>query len=217
MPGCEGAVLWQSVPAEARAGIPLRRRGGLGRNRTGIGGFAVRCITTLPPGRARGGGAIPMPCNKGQARPQHLKPFDAIVREPLIKTAQHVEGRRMTDFALARRNIVEGQLRPNRVTNGLLLAAVGDLPRETIPARRPALGRLFRRGRAARQGPLPDGADGSGPADPDPAAGPRGDQALVVGSGRGYGAALLAGSCKPSSRSKATRPWPRRRADRRRT
>ncbi len=25
--------------------------GGLGRNRTGIQGFAVLCITTLPPGR----------------------------------------------------------------------------------------------------------------------------------------------------------------------
>ena len=31
----------------------------------------------------------------------------------------------MTDFALARRNMVEGQLRPNRVTNAALLAAIG--------------------------------------------------------------------------------------------
>jgi len=36
----------------------------------------------------------------------------------------------MTDFALARRNMVDGQLRPNRVTNTALLAAVSDLPRE---------------------------------------------------------------------------------------
>ena len=36
----------------------------------------------------------------------------------------------MTDFALARRNMVEGQLRPNRVTNVALLDAVGTLPRE---------------------------------------------------------------------------------------
>src|SRR5260370_7968708 len=36
----------------------------------------------------------------------------------------------MTDFALARRNMVDGQLRPNRVTNAALLAAVGELPRE---------------------------------------------------------------------------------------
>ena len=36
----------------------------------------------------------------------------------------------MTDFALARRNMVEGQLRPNRVTNSHLLAVIGALPRE---------------------------------------------------------------------------------------
>ncbi len=36
----------------------------------------------------------------------------------------------MTDFALARRNMIDGQLRPNRVTNAPLLAAIGELPRE---------------------------------------------------------------------------------------
>ena len=36
----------------------------------------------------------------------------------------------MTDFALARRNMVDGQLRPNRVNNAQLLAVVGALPRE---------------------------------------------------------------------------------------
>ena len=36
----------------------------------------------------------------------------------------------MTDFALARRNMVEGQLRPNRVNNALLLAVLSELPRE---------------------------------------------------------------------------------------
>ena len=36
----------------------------------------------------------------------------------------------MTDFALARRNMIDGQLRPNRVTNTQLLAAIGELPRE---------------------------------------------------------------------------------------
>ena len=36
----------------------------------------------------------------------------------------------MTDFALARRNMVEGQLRPNRVTNAALLEAISVLPRE---------------------------------------------------------------------------------------
>src|SRR5438876_1075313 len=36
----------------------------------------------------------------------------------------------MTDFALARRNMIDSQLRPNRVTNSRLLAAIGELPRE---------------------------------------------------------------------------------------
>ena len=34
----------------------------------------------------------------------------------------------MTDFALARRNMIDSQLRPNRVTNAQLLAAIGELP-----------------------------------------------------------------------------------------
>jgi protein-L-isoaspartate(D-aspartate) O-methyltransferase len=97
----------------------------------------------------------------------------------------------MTDFALARRNMVDGQLRPNRVTNAQLLAAIGDLPRERF---------------------LPEGLRSVAYADDDVPLGngrylmepmvlarlvqflqPRAsDRALVVASGRGYGAALLA-------------------------
>lgn len=96
----------------------------------------------------------------------------------------------MADFALARRNMIDGQLRPNRVTNAQLLAAASDLPRERF---------------------LPDGLQAVAYADDDvPLGGGRylmepmvlarliqalqpqpGDQALVVASGRGYGAALL--------------------------
>jgi protein-L-isoaspartate(D-aspartate) O-methyltransferase len=96
----------------------------------------------------------------------------------------------MTDFALARRNMVEGQLRPNRVTNTQLLAAVGTLPREKF---------------------LPEGLRSVAYSDEDvPLGGGRflmepmvlarliqtlqpreTDRALVVASGRGYGAALL--------------------------
>jgi protein-L-isoaspartate(D-aspartate) O-methyltransferase len=97
----------------------------------------------------------------------------------------------MNDFALARRNMVDGQLRPNRVTNAQLLAAVGELPRERF---------------------LPDAVRSIAYADEDVPLGngrflmepmvlarliqtlqPRAeDRALVVASGRGYGAALLA-------------------------
>jgi protein-L-isoaspartate(D-aspartate) O-methyltransferase len=96
----------------------------------------------------------------------------------------------MTDFALARRNMVDGQLRPNRVTSSLLLAAVGELPRERF---------------------LPPGLQSVAYADEDVPLGngrflmepmvlarliqnlqvrPE-DKALVVASGRGYGAAIL--------------------------
>src|SRR5499427_9292236 len=97
----------------------------------------------------------------------------------------------MTDFVLARRNMVDGQLRPNRVTNAQLLAVIGDLPRERF---------------------LPAGLQSVAYADDDVPLGngrflmepmvlarllqtlqPREtDRALVVASGRGYGAALLA-------------------------
>ena len=96
----------------------------------------------------------------------------------------------MTDFALARRNMVDGQLRPNRVNNAALLAAVSDMPRERF---------------------LPEGVRSVAYADDDvPLGGGRflmepmvlarliqalqlqpEEKALVVASGRGYGAALL--------------------------
>jgi protein-L-isoaspartate(D-aspartate) O-methyltransferase len=96
----------------------------------------------------------------------------------------------MTDFALARRNMVDGQLRPNRVTNAPLLAAVGELPRERF---------------------LPEGLRSVAYADDDVPLGngrflmepmvlarliqalqPQADEkVMVVASGPGYGAALL--------------------------
>ncbi|TAJ88546.1 MAG: protein-L-isoaspartate O-methyltransferase [Reyranella sp.] len=97
----------------------------------------------------------------------------------------------MTDFALARRNMVEGQLRPNRVNDAGLLAALGELPRERF---------------------LPEGLRSVAYADDDvPLGGGRfmmepmvlarliqvlqpqaEDKAMVVAAGRGYGAAILA-------------------------
>ena len=97
----------------------------------------------------------------------------------------------MTDFALARRNMVEGQLRPNRVNDAGLLAALGELPRERF---------------------LPEALRSVAYADDDvPLGGGRfmmepmvlarliqvlqpqpEDKAMVLAAGRGYGAAILA-------------------------
>jgi protein-L-isoaspartate(D-aspartate) O-methyltransferase len=97
----------------------------------------------------------------------------------------------MTDFALARRNMVEGQLRPNRVTNALLLSVIGELPRERF------LPEALRSVAYADDDvPLGNGRFLMEPMvlarliqtlQPQP-----GDRAMVVASGRGYGAALLA-------------------------
>ena len=101
----------------------------------------------------------------------------------------------MTDFTLARRNMVDCQLRPNRVTNAQLLAVVGELPRE----------RFLPEGMKSVAYSDEDVPLGNGRFLMEPMvlarliqtlqAGP-GDKALVVASGRGYGAALLASLVK---------------------
>jgi protein-L-isoaspartate(D-aspartate) O-methyltransferase len=97
----------------------------------------------------------------------------------------------MTDFALARRNMIDGQLRPNRVTNIQLLTAIADLPRERfLPAG------LASVAYADDDVPLGNGRYLMEPMilarliqtlQPRPQ-----DKALVVASGTGYGTALLA-------------------------
>jgi protein-L-isoaspartate(D-aspartate) O-methyltransferase len=97
----------------------------------------------------------------------------------------------MTDFALARRNMIDSQLRPNRVTNARLLAAIEEVPRERfLPESLRAIAY------ADDDVPLGNGRFLMEPmvlarliqalqCQPD-------DRALVVASGRGYGAAILA-------------------------
>jgi protein-L-isoaspartate(D-aspartate) O-methyltransferase len=97
----------------------------------------------------------------------------------------------MTDFALARRNMIDGQLRPNRVTNIQLLTVIADLPRERfLPAGVQSLAY------ADDDVPLGNGRYLMEPMilarliqtlQPQPQ-----DRALVVASGAGYGTALLA-------------------------
>jgi protein-L-isoaspartate(D-aspartate) O-methyltransferase len=94
------------------------------------------------------------------------------------------------DYADARRRMVDGQLRPNRVTDPRLLDAMRSLPREEFlpPA-------LRSRAYADEDVPLPGGRTLMEPmviakllqlAEPRP-----GDRGLVVCAGTGYGAAVL--------------------------
>ena len=70
----------------------------------------------------------------------------------------------MIDFGAARLNMVESQLRPNKVTDQAVLDAFLAVPRERFVP--PALRRhrLCRRRPAARRRPLPHRADGAGAA-----------------------------------------------------
>lgn len=97
----------------------------------------------------------------------------------------------MMDYADARRRMVDGQLRPNKVTAPRLLDAMRDLPRERFlpPA-------LRARAYSDEDVALPNGRAMMEPMvlarlvqllEPRP-----GSRALVVGAGTGYGAAVLA-------------------------
>ncbi|WP_162888137.1 protein-L-isoaspartate O-methyltransferase family protein [Sphingomonas mesophila] len=94
------------------------------------------------------------------------------------------------DFSAARRAMVLNQLRPQGVTNGAVLAAMGAVPREQYV---PAAMRALAYGDRSLVGD--DGAPTMPPAelgllltalDPQP-----GERALVVGSGGAYSAAVL--------------------------
>lgn len=95
------------------------------------------------------------------------------------------------DYADARRRMVDGQIRPNKVSDPRLLEALRDLPRERfLPPN------LRARAYTDQDVPLPGGRALMEPMvlarllqllAPRP-----GDRALVVGAGTGYGAAVLA-------------------------
>lgn len=101
----------------------------------------------------------------------------------------------MTDFAAARANMVESQIRPNKVTDPALIRALAALPREQfVPAERRPLAYVDE-----------DLAIGGGRYLTEPmvlarlvqTAAPEADEiALVVGCGTGYAAAVLSRLCE---------------------
>jgi protein-L-isoaspartate(D-aspartate) O-methyltransferase len=95
------------------------------------------------------------------------------------------------DYADARKRMVDGQLRPNKVTDLRLLEAMRDLPRETFLPRA-----VQARAYTDEDIPLPGGRSMLEPMVLarllQLAAVRPGDRALVVAAGTGYGAAVLA-------------------------
>lgn len=96
----------------------------------------------------------------------------------------------MQDFSLARRSMVDNQLRPEGVTDRGVLAAMGSVERERfVPPEARALAYFDRPLKiAAGRAMMPPAALGRLLSELAPKAG---EKALVVGSGTGYSAALL--------------------------
>ena len=96
----------------------------------------------------------------------------------------------MQDFSLARRTMVDNQLRPEGVTDRGVLAAMGKLERELfVPESSRALAYFDRSVRIGEgRSLMPPAALGRLLTEAEPRAGER---ALVVGSGTGYSAAVL--------------------------
>ena len=108
-----------------------------------------------------------------------------------LSTPRHEAPRHETDFAAARALMVDGQVRPNKVSDPRIIAAMRSLPRERFLP--PELCSLAYADKDVR---LPRGRVLMEPmviARLVQLARPRaGDNALVVAAGAGYGAALLA-------------------------
>src|SRR3954453_9482861 len=164
--------------------------GGPGRNRTGIQGFAVLCITTLPPDpTVSRSGAI----SDAAAAGSSAVPLDtiALYKRPRVHRTGSAMQSLSLDYAAARDHMVDGQLRPNKVTDPRIVRAMGTLPRERFVP--PHLATLAY---TDEDLPLPGGRSFMEPvvlARLIQLARVRSlERALVVGAGAGYGAAVLA-------------------------
>src|SRR3974390_2975909 len=113
--------------------------GGHGRNRTGVHGFAVRCVTTPPRGqwekRRRVGPSL-YRSKSGTTITTGLAQADlgslAFCAPLPHKSHAHRSFSRtaMIDFAAARRHMVDGQVRTADVTDLRIILAMPEIPRE---------------------------------------------------------------------------------------
>ena len=161
-----------------------------GRNRTAVAGFADLCLTTRPPdrrGRTYRCASIGPAAQQVKRRAARLG-LAASGADPI---SAHPPGALEVVASWTRRGcaqrMVDGQLRPNRVTDPRLLARCANC-RASASCR----GRS-RRAYADEDVPLPGGRGDARAHGARPAAaagrGAAGDRALVVGAGTGYGAA----------------------------
>ena len=171
------------------------KNGGHGRNRTGVHGFAVRCVTTPPrgqSGRKKASGAQALYRTQsittistrtlrfGPSLPQKEPPS-----APLIEDRDDRFCRCTPQYG--------GRSGPTAdVTDPRILSAMLEIPRENfVPPASAALAYLDLTCPSGRQGPAPPQADGPRQADPR-ADIKSSDRVFDVGCGTGYAAAVLA-------------------------
>ena len=189
--------------------------GGHARNRTGVRGFAVRCVTTPP--RGQSGRAVPKPARNapciirdrglesvpivgksanlppGAVRPRRNSPC---ARLRCLEQSAGSREETMVDAATQRLNIVESQVLTSDVTDRRILRAMRELPRKGfVPAPMAALAYMDEAVALRR----PDReAAGCWPRVCRPSycssrQSREGDRVLDIGCGSGYSSAVLAG------------------------
>src|SRR5437763_791463 len=139
----DGGVARPSLCGRRRRLALFWEGGGPSRNRTGVQGFAVLCVTTPPSGRGEGralarasaAGQPPADANGrfdewrlAWAAPPDKSHLDLQVYywHRTVMTVQ----RPIPEFAAAREAMVESQLRPQGVTDRAVLEAMRRTPRE---------------------------------------------------------------------------------------
>ena len=181
---------------------PEVKTGGASRNRTGVHGFAGRCVTTPPSrlGRRIFRWRVYSPMRmSGQECRQPTMPSIALpvitLYNDLCRDQLAGDRSRAMDFTLARCNMVECQLRTNKVTSPALLEALRAIPRERfVPTGRRSQAYLDEHVPIAEDRwlmpPMPMARliQESYPT--------AGDNAMVIGAGMGYSAAVMGRLCK---------------------
>ena len=180
----------------------IKGLGGPSRNRTGVQGFAVLCVTTPPSGRKSDGslprlavGSTPLPqwaeFDEGRLAQHQLAGMSLL--EILVCyryiTAMTVQAP-IPDFAAARTAMVDNQLRPQGVTDPAILEAMATVPREDFLPRETRMLAYVDRAVLMGDGRYMPASTvlGSLLMQMRPIEGQR---ALVIGGGSGYSAAVL--------------------------
>src|ERR1019366_9248969 len=133
-----GSLRTKGSPSRSSTGA--KTGGGHGRNRTGVHGFAVRCVTTPPRGRPKARPAcqqaarfprvqayIGADAYRQRRRLACLLPRLAAQKPRILLLLPRIM---MTDFAAARRHMVDGQVRTTDVTDLRVISALLEVPRE---------------------------------------------------------------------------------------